>query len=123
VNPRLVRGQLVGGFAQGLGGALLEEFVYGDDGQPAFASFQEYLLPTATEMPRLEVHVTEHAPSPIHPLGVKGAGEGGTVAPAATLANAVSDALGVEVFDLPLSPTRVLDLVDQSRWSRVVRKS
>ena len=114
VNPLLVHGQLLGGFAQGLGGALLEDFSYDHDGQPRFASFAEYLMPTATDMPDIEIVLTENAPSPVHPLGFKGAGEGGTVAPAAALANAVSDATGVEVFELPLTPVRVLDLLDRS---------
>ena len=114
VNPMLVRGQLMGGLAQGLGGALLEEFDYDSDGQPQFASFAEYLMPTATDMPDVEIVVTEHAPSPVHPLGLKGAGEGGTVAAAAALANAVSDATGVDVFELPLTPERVLDLLARS---------
>ncbi len=111
INPVLVDGQISGGAAQGIGGALLEEFVYDASGQPLAASFMDYLLPTATEMPEVEILVTEDAPSPLNPLGVKGAGEGGTAAVGAALANAVSDALGVEVTQLPLSPDRINSLI------------
>jgi len=110
VNPMLVEGQLVGGFAQGLGGALLEEFAFDANGQPLAASFMDYLLPTSEEVPDIEVLITEDAPSPINPLGVKGAGEGGTAAVGGAIANAVADALGVEVTQLPLSPQRVIEL-------------
>ncbi len=112
VNPMLVDGQLTGGAAQGIGGALLEEFVYDETGQPLAASFADYLMPTAMEMPPVEILVTEDAPSPLNPLGVKGAGEGGITAVGAAIANAVDDALGrpgAAVIDrLPLTPPRVL---------------
>lgn len=111
INPVLVRGQITGGAAQGIGGALFEEFVYDSNGQPLAASFMDYLLPTVQEVPKLDILVTEDAPSPLNPLGVKGAGEGGTAAVGAALANAVSDALGVEVTRLPLSPERIIDLI------------
>jgi CO/xanthine dehydrogenase Mo-binding subunit len=106
----IVRGQIMGGFAQGVGGALLEEFAFDASGQPLSASFMDYLMPTSEEVPDLEMLVTEDAPTPLNPLGVKGAGEGGTAAVGAALANAVSDALGVEVTRLPLSPQRVMEL-------------
>ena len=93
LNHRLVEGQIAGGVAQGMGGALLEEFVYGEDGQPQATTFMDYLIPTMAEMPQLEVLVTEDAPSPLNPLGVKVAGEGGTTAVAAAVASAVDDAL------------------------------
>ncbi len=111
INPVLVRGQITGGAAQGVGGALLEEFVYDASGQPLATSFMDYLMPTASEMPEVEILVTEDAPSPLNPLGVKGAGEGGTAAVGAALANAVSDALGVEITRLPLSPDRLDELI------------
>jgi aerobic carbon-monoxide dehydrogenase large subunit len=111
VNPVLVAGQISGGFAQGIGGALLEEFSFDANGQPLSASFMDYLLPTSEEVPDLELLLTEDAPSPLNPLGVKGAGEGGTAAVGAAIANAVSDALGSEVTRLPLSPQRVVELV------------
>jgi aerobic carbon-monoxide dehydrogenase large subunit len=110
INPVLVEGQIVGGVAQGIGGALLEELSYSDGGQLVSASFMDYLLPTAAEVPHVDVLVTEDAPTSRNPLGAKGAGEGGTAAVGAALANAVSDALGVEVTRLPLSPDHVVTL-------------
>ena len=108
----LIAGQLAGGTAQGIGGALYEEFVYDAAGQPLAASFADYLMPTAHEMPPVTILVTEDAPSPLNPLGVKGAGEGGITAVGAAIANAVDDALGrpgATVIDrLPLTPPRVL---------------
>ncbi len=112
VNPMMVEGQIVGGAAQGIGGALLEAFVYDETGQPLAASFADYLIPTVAEMPPVKVLVTEDAPSPLNPLGVKGAGEGGITAVGAAIASAVDDALGrpgAAVVDrLPLTPPRVL---------------
>jgi len=115
VNPALVEGQLIGGLAQGIGGAILEEIVYDAGGQPLSATFMDYLLPTSMEMPRrLVVHILEESPTPLNPLGAKGAGEGGTAGAGAAIANAVADALrplGVEVTDLPLSPDRIRMLI------------
>jgi aerobic carbon-monoxide dehydrogenase large subunit len=110
INPVLVKGQIAGGFAQGVGGALLEEFSFDASGQPLSASFMDYLLPTSEDVPDIEVLITEDAPSPLNPLGVKGAGEGGTAAVGAAITNAVSDALGREVTRLPLNPQRVVEL-------------
>ena len=109
VNPMLVEGQLAGGTAQGIGGALLEEFVYDENGQPLATTFADYLLPTAAEVPPIEVLVTEDAPSPLNPLGVKGAGEGGINAAGAAIAAAVDDALGRAgaVTRLPITPQRL----------------
>jgi CO/xanthine dehydrogenase Mo-binding subunit len=117
VNPMLVEGQIVGGAAQGLGGALLEEFRYDDAGQPLCATFMDYLLPTRAEMPPVDVLVTEDAPSPRNPLGVKGAGEGGTTAMGAAIAAAVDAALGVAlgVVELPVRPEAALRLAEGAR--------
>jgi CO/xanthine dehydrogenase Mo-binding subunit len=106
VNPMLVEGQLVGGVAQGIGGALLEVFRYDESGQPLATSFMDYLLPTASETPDVEVMVTEDSPSPLNPIGVKGAGEGGINAVGAAIAAAVGDALGDHsaVTELPITP-------------------
>ena len=107
VNPMLVQGQIVGGLAQGLGGALLEEFLYDENGEPQSTTFADYLMPTISEMPLdIDVLLTEDAPSPINPLGVKGAGEGGTNAAGAAIAAAVEDALGMSgrVTSLPITP-------------------
>lgn len=106
VNPLVVAGQVHGAVAQGIGGALFESLVYDAEGQLLTASLMDYLVPTASEIPRLEVHHLE-IPAPDTPHGVKGVGEGGTLGPPAALANAVSDALGAEFNELPLSPERV----------------
>lgn len=111
INPQLVEGQIVGGLAQGMGGALHEELIYDAGGQLVSGSFMDYLMPTSGELPaEIDVLVTEDAPTPLVPTGAKGAGEGGTTAAGACIANAVSDALGAEVTALPLSPERVRDL-------------
>jgi CO/xanthine dehydrogenase Mo-binding subunit len=115
INPMIIEGQMAGGLAQGIGGALLEEFVYSEDGQPLSTNFMDYLLPTAMEMPRATLISTEDFPSPHNPLGVKGAGEGGITAAGAALANAVSNALGVEVTRLPIRPDYVLELLRKGR--------
>ena len=109
VNPMLVEGQLAGGAAQGIGGALLEEFIYDKNGQPLATTFADYLLPTAAEVPTIEILLTEDAPSPLNPLGVKGAGEGGINAAGAAIAAALDDALGRPgaVTRLPITPRRV----------------
>ena len=106
-----------------MGGALLEEMAYGPDGQHVSSSFMDYLMPTASEVPALRVRVTEDAPTPLNPLGAKGAGEGGTAAAGAVLANAVSDALGSEATRLPLTPERVLTLARASREGRPAPRS
>ncbi len=109
VNPMLVEGQIVGGAAQGVGGALLEEFRYAEDGQPLSVTLADYLMPSCAEMPEVAVLITEDAPSRIGPLGVKGAGEGGTTAMGAAIAAAVDAALGgrVPIDALPITPARL----------------
>ena len=106
VNPLLVDGQTRGGLAQGLGEALLEEIRYDAEGQPLVATLMDYLLPTAAEMPVVEITHLE-TPSPHTLGGVKGMGESATIGSPACLANAVSDALGVEMDALPLTPGRL----------------
>ena len=112
INPMLVEGQLRGGVAQGIGGAVLEEFRYDEAGQPQAVTFIEYRLPTAAEIPPVDVLLSQDAPSPGNPLGVMGAGEGGINAVGAAVANAVRDALGLPggVGQLPLTPARVCAL-------------
>ena len=114
VNPMLVEGQLRGGVAQGIGGALMEEFGYDDAGQPQAISFIEYRMPTAAEVPPVDVLLSQDAPAPDNPLGVMGAGEGGINAVGAAVANAVRDALGLagSVGQLPLTPARVRALCE-----------
>ena len=107
INPMLAHGQSVGGAAQGIGGTMLEELVYDDDGQLLAGTFMDYLLPTSLDIPKIESVILEDAPSPLNPLGVKGAGEGAILATGAVLANAVADALGVQMTSLPLSPDKL----------------
>ncbi len=115
VNPMLVEGQIVGGAAQGLGGALLEGFAYDADGQLRTGSLMDYLLPTATDIPRMHV-VHQHSPSPLNPLGVKGVGEGGAIAPPVVIANAVADALApfkAEFNTTPVRPEQIVRAVSK----------
>jgi carbon-monoxide dehydrogenase large subunit/6-hydroxypseudooxynicotine dehydrogenase subunit gamma len=109
VNPMLVKGQLVGGVVQGLGGALLEEFLYDSRGEPLSVGLDNYLLPTTRDVPPIDVLITEDAPSPTNPLGLKGAGEGGANAVGAAIAAAIDDALGMpgSVTQLPVTPQRL----------------
>jgi aerobic carbon-monoxide dehydrogenase large subunit len=125
INPTLVEGQLRGGVAQGIGGALFEEFSYDDAGQPQAISFLEYRMPTAAEVPPVDLILFQDAPSPGNPLGVMGAGEGGINAVGATVANAVRDALGLAggVGQLPLTPDRVRALVERARAEQAGRAS
>lgn len=106
INPMLIEGQIVGAAAQGMGGALLEEFVYDEAGQPLATSFADYLMPTCHEIPQVDLLLREDAPSPLNPLGVKGAGEGGITAAGAAVAAAVDDALDRAGFvsRLPIAP-------------------
>ena len=110
VNPMLVDGQIHGGFVQGLGGAMLEEFGYDSEGQLLTGSFMDYLCPNASDVPHLDL-IHMHFPSPLNPLGVKGVGEGSAIAPPVVIANAVSDALserGVEFNSTPVRPEQIV---------------
>jgi aerobic carbon-monoxide dehydrogenase large subunit len=107
INPQIVDGQIAGATAQGIGGTLLESLVYGDDGQLLTGSFMDYLLPTAADIPPLELHHLQ-TPAPDNPSGAKGVGEGGTLAPPGAIANAVSYAIRAELNRLPLLPQTVL---------------
>ena len=109
INPLVVEGQIHGGIAHGIGNALLEEIVYDGAGQLVTGTLMDYALPRAADVPALEVHHVV-TPSPLNPLGVKGAGEGGTLPAPAAIANAVADALrplGVEVTEMPLTRERL----------------
>ncbi len=112
VNPVIVDGQVHGGVAHGIGNAFFEELVYDDQGQLLNASFMDYLLPTATDVPHMEVAHVE-TPSPLNPLGVKGVGEAGAIPVGALYAQALEDALqgAVEILEMPLGPGRLFDLV------------
>jgi len=125
INPLTLKGQLVGAVVQGLGGAFLEHLVYDEQGQFLTASLADYLVPTASDFPKIRGYVTESHPSPINPLGAKGAGEGGIIGVGGVISNAIADALqslGVEPRDLPLSPPRLWQLIqDAGRHRRPVR--
>ena len=113
INPALVRAQIVGGFAQGLGGALYEEFQYSPEGEPLSVTFADYLIPTLHEVPAIDVLLLEDAPTFRNPLGIKGAGEGGIAAVAAAIAAAVDDALQMPgaVTKTPIKPQAVARLL------------
>ena len=118
INPLTLKGQLVGAAVQGLGGAFLEHLAYDENGQLLAGSLADYLIPTATDFPKIRGYVMELHPSPINPLGAKGAGEGGIIPVGGVIANAVADALapfGVEPRDLPLSPSRVWQLIQDAK--------
>jgi carbon-monoxide dehydrogenase large subunit len=117
INPVLADGQVCGGVAQGIGNALMEEVVYDENGQLVTGSLMDYLVPTACDVPPIALGHFE-SPTPRNPLGFKGLGEGGAIAPPAAIANAVEDALrpfGVEVSATPLTPERVLARIELAR--------
>jgi carbon-monoxide dehydrogenase large subunit len=121
INPLTLKGQLVGAAVQGLGGALLEHLVYDENAQILTGSLADYLVPTASDFPKVRGVVMGSHPSPINPLGAKGGGEGGIISVGGVISNAVADALssfGVEPRDLPLSPSRVWQLVHEARNKR-----
>ena len=114
LNPAMVQGQAVGGVIQGLGGTFLDHFVYDEDGQLLTGSFADYLLPTTSELPDITAIALENSPSEFNPMGFKGAGEGGIVAVAGAVGNAVAQALkpyGVSINELPLTPDRLRKLL------------
>jgi carbon-monoxide dehydrogenase large subunit len=114
VNPATLHGQTLGAIVQGLGGVLLEELVYDESGQLMTSSLADYLMPTASEFPRIRVFALENHPSPHNPLGAKGAGEGGIIPVGGVVANAIASALRsfeVEPNALPLSPPRLWQLI------------
>jgi CO/xanthine dehydrogenase Mo-binding subunit len=117
LNPASLDGQIAGGIAQGIGTALYEELVYDPSGQLRTASFLDYLLPAAAEVPAIRIGHQE-TPSPYTPFGLKGSGEGGRMVAPAAITSAVQDALaplGVDVTELPMTPDRIV------RWVREAR--
>jgi aerobic carbon-monoxide dehydrogenase large subunit len=109
INPMIVEGQIHGGVAQGVGGALYERMEYAADGQLLNASFMDFLMPYASEVPEIEIdHLV--TPSPLNPLGVKGAGEAGVIPGSAAIASAIEDAEGVAIRRMPISPSELFDL-------------
>ncbi|HEY6116585.1 MAG TPA: molybdopterin cofactor-binding domain-containing protein, partial [Candidatus Dormibacteraeota bacterium] len=109
INPLVLQGQIEGGVAQGIGGAFYERLAYDSDGQLRNASFMEFLMPYATEIPPIEIDHIE-TPSPLNPLGVKGAGEAGVIPVGAVIASAIEDATGIPISEMPLSPLKLFEL-------------
>ena len=112
IHPSYVEGQMQGGAAQGIGWALNEEYVYGADGVLENPGFLDYRVPVASDLPMIDTQIIE-VPNPSHPYGVRGVGETPIVAPLAAVSNAVRDQLGFRIDDLPLSPPRVLEAIDE----------
>jgi carbon-monoxide dehydrogenase large subunit len=120
LNPTVVEGQVHGGVAHGIGNALYEEVAYDRDGQLLSGSYMDYLAPSATEVPQIEVGHQEFL-SKLNPFGIKGVGEGGAVSPPAAIANAVVDALKpleVNVNRVPLHPESLLRLIQEAKEAR-----
>jgi aerobic carbon-monoxide dehydrogenase large subunit len=120
VNPTIVEGQICGGVAQGVGGAFYERLVYDGAGQPLATTFMDFLIPTAQEVPEIEIGHTE-TPSPLNALGIKGVGEAGAIPVPALVAEAIDDALaplGVRVREMPLDPPRLRELIRTARAGR-----
>jgi carbon-monoxide dehydrogenase large subunit len=119
INPNVVEGQIAGGVAQGIGGVLFEHLEYDEQGNPVTTTFMDYLLPTASEVPIIEYGHIE-TPSP-GPGGYKGVGEGGAIGAPPAVVNAVADALapfGVSVTQLPLTPSRIMALLEAQEGGR-----
>jgi len=113
INPLIVDGQIHGGVAHGIGNSFYEQLVYDEQGQLLNASFMDYLLPTATDVPPIETAHRE-TPSPFNPIGLKGVGEAGCIPTGAAFAQAVEDALNIEILEIPLSPNRLFTLIQQA---------
>ena len=114
INPLTLHGQAIGAAVQGLGGVFMEHLVYDENGQLLAGSLADYLIPAATDFPHIRASSLEAHPSPINPLGAKGAGEGGIIPVGGVMANAVANALsafGAEPRRLPLTPTYIWELV------------
>jgi CO/xanthine dehydrogenase Mo-binding subunit len=113
INPRIVEGQIHGGVAQGIGGALYERLVYDEHGQLLNASFMDFLMPYATEIPTIETAHLE-TPSPLNPLGIKGAGEAGVIPVSAVIAAAIEDAESIVIDAMPISPDDLFRLRERA---------
>jgi CO/xanthine dehydrogenase Mo-binding subunit len=119
INPMILEGQIHGGVAQGIGNAFYEKLSYDDQGQLLNASLADYLLPTSLDVPRMTLDHTV-TPSPLNPLGIKGAGEAGAIPVGPLFAQAIEDALqlgdrGIELLEIPLSPSRVFELIGEGK--------
>ena len=124
LNPVLVEGQVHGGVVHGIGAALLEHLHYDEQGQPLSVTYADYLLPTADGLPMIEIEHME-SPTPLNPLGVKGAAESGTIGAPSALIAAIEDALRplalrqpLQINEFPLSPARLLALIDGAQQAQ-----
>src|SRR6185295_7871295 len=118
INPATLKGQVVGAIVQGLGGTFLEHFVYDESGQLLTTTFADYMMPGANDFPVIRAFLMEEEPSPINPLGAKGAGEGGIIPVGGVISNAVASALeslGVAPRELPLSPSNLWTLIRDAK--------
>src|SRR5699024_5123144 len=118
INPTIVKGQLIGGMAQGLGGTLYEELKYDTSGQLVSGTFMDYILPTSMEVPDMSIDILEEEPSPLNELGLKGAGEGGTVAVAPAIVNAIENALqndSMHLTSLPIRPEKIRAIIKENQ--------
>jgi CO/xanthine dehydrogenase Mo-binding subunit len=113
VHPAYVEGQFQGGAVQGIGWALNEEYIYGEDGRLENPGFLDYRIPVASDVPMIDTVIVE-VPNPRHPYGVRGVGETPIVPPMAAITNAVADALGIRFTELPMSPPKVLKAIDEA---------
>jgi CO/xanthine dehydrogenase Mo-binding subunit len=120
VNPMTLDGHITGGVAQGLGTAMYEELAYDENGQLQSASFMDYLIPTAMDVPRIDIDHQE-TPSPFTEYGIKGGGEGGRMMAPPVVASAIEDALaplGVKILELPITESKILRLIREARRAR-----
>jgi carbon-monoxide dehydrogenase large subunit len=114
INPMVVEGQIEGGVAQGIGGAFYERLAYDSEGQLRNASFMEFLMPYATEIPPIVIEHIE-TPSPLNPLGIKGVGEAGVIPVGAVIASGIEDALDIPITEMPLSPLKLFELTEKKQ--------
>jgi len=125
VNPLLVEGQIQGGVAHGIGNAFLEKMRFDEDANPVTTSLADYMLPDAGIVPKVEIYHVE-SPSPLNPIGVKGAGEGGTIPAAAAIVSAIEDALkpfGVRIDEAPILPERLCELIDEAAAGNALKET
>jgi carbon-monoxide dehydrogenase large subunit len=116
INPMIVDGQILGGIVHGIGNAMFEHIIHDNEGQPLATNFADYLLPTATELPRIETSYME-SPTQLNPLGAKGVGEVGTVPAAAAIISAIEDALSefaIRISEVPISPHSIRARIEQA---------
>ncbi len=113
IHPDYVEGQFQGAAAQGIGWALNEEYIYGEDGRLQNAGFLDYRIPVCSDLPSIDTKILE-IPNPSHPYGIRGVGETSIVPPLGAIANAVSQAVGVRMYQVPMSPPRILAAIEEA---------